>query len=155
MPWVSDLQHRISLPGFGTEHIINNRILSLQEVHTFSPITVNEARFGYNFIRNDEAPQESIQDSDLEIHRPTASTFPGLPLFSWPATQAGPRSALRRLPWGHVTIRIGGGHSFTAAWPAQHPPRRRVSALPMGCSRNGNATERSISHLQRFSDRDQ
>ena len=69
------------LPGFGTEHIINNRILSLQEVHTFSPITVNEARFGYNFIRNDEAPQESIQDSDLGIHRPTANTFPGLPLI--------------------------------------------------------------------------
>jgi len=70
-----------SLPGFGTERTVNNRILSLQEVHTFSPITVNEARSGYNFIRNNEVPQESIRDSDIGIHRPTADTFPGLPLI--------------------------------------------------------------------------
>jgi hypothetical protein len=69
------------LPGFGTARTVNNRILSLQEVHTFSPITVNEARFGYNFIRNNELPQESIRDSDVGIHRPTADTFPGLPLI--------------------------------------------------------------------------
>jgi Carboxypeptidase regulatory-like domain/TonB-dependent Receptor Plug Domain len=69
------------LPGFGTARTVNNRILSIQEVHTFSPITVNEARFGYNFIRNNEVPQESIYDSDIGIHRPTADTFPGLPLI--------------------------------------------------------------------------
>ncbi len=70
-----------SLPGFGTERTVNNRILSLQEVHTFSPLTVNEARVGYNFIRNNEVPQEAIRDSDIGIHRPTADTFPGLPLI--------------------------------------------------------------------------
>lgn len=69
------------LPGFGTEHTVNNRALSIQEIHTFSPVTVNEARFGYNFIRSDEKPQESVRDSDLGIHRPTADAFPGLPLI--------------------------------------------------------------------------
>jgi hypothetical protein len=69
------------LPGFGTERTVNNRILSLQEVHAFSPITVNEARVGYNFIRNNEVPQESIRDSDVGLHRPTSDTFPGLPLI--------------------------------------------------------------------------
>ena len=70
-----------SLPGFGTNSVVNNRILSLQEVHMFSPTTVNEARFGYNFIRNNEVPQESILDSTLGINRPTAEGFPGLPLI--------------------------------------------------------------------------
>ena len=70
-----------SLPGFGTQRNINNRVLSFQEVHTFSPTTVNEARFGYNFIRNSEVQQEAIRDSDIGIHRPTADTFPGLPLI--------------------------------------------------------------------------
>jgi len=70
-----------SLPGFGTQRNINNRVLSFQEVHTFSPTTVNEARLGYNFIRNNEVPQEAIRDSDVGIHRPTADTFPGLPLI--------------------------------------------------------------------------
>jgi hypothetical protein len=59
----------------------NNRVLSVQEIHIFSPTAVNEARFGYNFIRTQEKNQESIRDSDLGIHRPTANVFPGLPLI--------------------------------------------------------------------------
>jgi hypothetical protein len=70
-----------NLPGFGTVQHINNRLLSVQEVHTFSPNTVNEARFGYDFIRTQEVTQEPIHDSDLGIHRPTADLFPGLPLI--------------------------------------------------------------------------
>ncbi len=113
------------LPGFGTEHTINNRILSLQEIHTFSPITVNEARFGYNFIRSDEKPQESVRDSDLGIHRPTADAFPGLPLIllardsgggtigSSPITVQGTSPSLSvvdtlSLQRGRHSIRLGG-----------------------------------------------
>ena len=70
-----------ALPGFGTNLQVNNRIFSLQQIHTFSPTTVNEARFGYNFIRNDEVPQEPVKDSDLGITRVSASSFPGLPLI--------------------------------------------------------------------------
>ena len=70
-----------SLPGFGTQRNINNRLLSIEEVHTFNPTAVNEVRFGYNFVSTNETPQESIRDSDIGISRPTADTFPGLPLI--------------------------------------------------------------------------
>src|SRR5713101_7916926 len=58
-----------SLPGFGTKITIDNRLLSLQEIHTFSPTAVNEVRFGYSFIRHDELQQESVKDTSLGIQR--------------------------------------------------------------------------------------
>jgi hypothetical protein len=70
-----------SLPGFGTLINVDNRVLSLQEIHTFSPIAVNEARFGYSFLRHDEVPQESALDSSIEIQRSSANQYPGLPLI--------------------------------------------------------------------------
>jgi hypothetical protein len=70
-----------SLPGFGTRRNDGNRVLSLQETHTFGPAAVNEARVGYNFIRTNEVPQEPLRDSDIGISRPTADAFPGLPLI--------------------------------------------------------------------------
>lgn len=69
-----------SLPGFGTYINVDNRVLSVQEIHTFSPTAVNEARFGYAFLRHDEVPQESMLDSSIGIQRSTASQYPGLPL---------------------------------------------------------------------------
>jgi len=69
------------LPGFGTHVNLNNRVLSVQEVHALSPTAVNEARFGYNFIRTSESQQESLRDSDVGISRPNADAFPGLPLI--------------------------------------------------------------------------
>jgi hypothetical protein len=69
------------LPGFGTARQVNNRVLSLQAIHVFSSKAVNEARFGYNFIGTNEVPQESLHDSDIGISRPTADSFPGLPLI--------------------------------------------------------------------------
>lgn len=70
-----------SLPGFGTNIDVDNRVLSLQETHTFSPTTVNEARFGYSFLRHDELPQESVSDSAVGISRSNAAQYPGLPLI--------------------------------------------------------------------------
>src|SRR5438105_11288445 len=54
-----------NLPGFGTQITIDNRVLSVEEIHTFSPTAVNEVRFGDSFIRHDELPQESVKDSSL------------------------------------------------------------------------------------------
>ena len=65
-----------SLPGFGTFINVDNRVLSLQEIHTFSPTAVNEVRFGYSLIRHDEVSQEAVKDSSLGIQRSTASQFP-------------------------------------------------------------------------------
>jgi carboxypeptidase family protein len=70
-----------SLPGFGTYVVVDNRVLSLQQTHIFSPTTVNEIRFGYHFLRHDEAPQESLLDSAIGISRSTAGMYPGLPLI--------------------------------------------------------------------------
>src|SRR5213080_3084715 len=70
-----------SVPGFGTFINVDNRVLSVQEIHTFSSTAVNEARFGYSFLRHDEVPQESVQDSAIGIQRSTADQYPGLPLI--------------------------------------------------------------------------
>jgi hypothetical protein len=78
-----------SLPGFGTQITIDNRVLSLQEIHTFNQTAVNEARFGYSFIRHDELPQESLEDTAIGIQRSTASQYPGLPLILLARDQGG------------------------------------------------------------------
>src|SRR5205807_10059556 len=87
--YASNFGTSASLPGFGTHIMINNRILSLQEIHTFSPTAVNGIRFGYSFIRHDELPQESVKDSSLGIQRSTASQYPGLPLILLARDQGG------------------------------------------------------------------
>jgi len=78
-----------SLPGFGTKITTDNRVLSLQEIHTLNPTTVNEVRFGYSFIRHDEVPQESVKDSAIGMQRSTASQYPGLPLILLARDQGG------------------------------------------------------------------
>jgi hypothetical protein len=70
-----------SLPGFGALINVDNRVLSVQEIHTFSPTAVNEARFGYSFLRHDEVPQEAVQDSAIGMQRSTSDQYPGLPLI--------------------------------------------------------------------------
>lgn len=68
-----------TLPGFGTDEDNGNRVLALQETHTFSPRLLNEARIGFNFIRNRVSAREPLRDSDVGIVRPTADIFPGMP----------------------------------------------------------------------------
>ncbi len=70
-----------NVPGFGNFQQNNNRLLSLQYVHIFSPTIVNEVRAGYNFIRVDATPQEPVNDSSVGINRVNANAFPGLPLI--------------------------------------------------------------------------
>jgi Carboxypeptidase regulatory-like domain/TonB dependent receptor-like, beta-barrel len=70
-----------NVPGFGNFQRNNNRLLSLQYVHIFSPTVFNELRAGYNFIRVDAFPEEPVNDSAIGITRANASAFPGLPLI--------------------------------------------------------------------------
>ena len=70
-----------NVPGFGAERNVNNRIISLQHVHTFSPRAINEARIAYGFIRNHSLPQEPVTDSEVGIFRVNAGTLPGLGLM--------------------------------------------------------------------------
>jgi hypothetical protein len=70
-----------NVPGFGSRGEFNNRVISLQEVHVFSPSTVNEARIGYTLNRNNTSPDEPVTDAEVGIPRSTAAQYPGLPLI--------------------------------------------------------------------------
>ena len=70
-----------NVPGFGADQKQNNRLISLQDIHTFSPRTINEARAGYSFIRGDTSGQNPVKDSDLGIKRANANAYPGLGLI--------------------------------------------------------------------------
>ena len=87
----------------------DNRVLSVSYIHLFSPNMINEARFGYNFIRNDQFPQEPIRDSDLGIQRTNASVFPGLPLIllARDAQGASIGSPWVSLPGSSSTLSVG------------------------------------------------
>jgi Carboxypeptidase regulatory-like domain/TonB-dependent Receptor Plug Domain/TonB dependent receptor len=70
-----------NIPGVALDQEQNNRLVSMQETHTFSSTMINEARLGYNFVRQDNFPQGSVRDSDLGITRANANAFPGLGLI--------------------------------------------------------------------------
>lgn len=67
-----------NVPGFGADQKQDNRLISVQNIHIFSPRTINEARAGYSFIRGDMSGQNPLRDSDLGIKRANANTYPGL-----------------------------------------------------------------------------
>ena len=68
----------INVPGIGADRKQNNRLVSVQHLHTLSASTVNEARIGYSFIRQETFGQTLIKDSDLGIQRANAAVYPGL-----------------------------------------------------------------------------
>ena len=70
-----------NVPGFGADQQQNNRLISLQNIYTLGPRTVNEARIGYSFIRNDTFGRNPVNDSDVGIRRANATAYPGLGLI--------------------------------------------------------------------------
>ncbi len=70
-----------NVPGFGADRKQNNRLISIQDIHALSPRTVNEARIGYSFIRQDSFGRNPVMDSDLGIKRANANAYPGLGLI--------------------------------------------------------------------------
>ena len=69
-----------NVPGFAADQQTNNRLVSIQDIHSFSSSVINEARIGYNFIRQASFPLEPVKDSDVGIRRANSNTLPGLPL---------------------------------------------------------------------------
>src|SRR5437870_4951131 len=67
-----------NVPGFGPDQTQNNRLISLQDIYSLSPRTINEARIGYSFIRGDTFGRNSVRDSDFGIKRTNANSYPGL-----------------------------------------------------------------------------
>lgn len=70
-----------NVPGFGSDGLFNNRLVSVQDIHVFSTQTLNDLRLGYYFNRNNTSPRLPLNDSDLGITRSSAAEFPGLPLI--------------------------------------------------------------------------
>jgi hypothetical protein len=70
-----------NVPGFPADQENDNRLISIHDTHTFSSTVINEARVGYNFIRQGSFPHEPVKDSDVGINRANANTLPGLPLI--------------------------------------------------------------------------
>src|SRR6266446_2110359 len=61
-----------NVPGFAAQQQTNNRLISIQDIHSFSSTVINEARIGYNFIRQTSSPLEPVKDSDVGIKRSNA-----------------------------------------------------------------------------------
>jgi hypothetical protein len=80
-PWTLAMFNGPNVGGFSDQRQLNHRLVSLQDVHTFNSNVVNEARLGYNFVRNNSTPLEPLKDVDFGMRRPNAGMFPGLPLF--------------------------------------------------------------------------
>jgi hypothetical protein len=78
-----------NVPGFGADREQNNRLFSVQDIHTFSARTVNEARVGYSFIRSDNFGRNPVKDSDVGIRRANADAYPGLGLIRIEALSIG------------------------------------------------------------------
>ena len=67
-----------NVPGFGADRKNDNRLFSVQSIHTFGARTVNEARAGYSLVYTNSFGRNPVKDSDVGIRRANASTYPGL-----------------------------------------------------------------------------
>ena len=70
-----------NVPGFAAEQEPRNRLISIQDIHTFSSTVINEARIGYNLRQQSSFPHEPVKDSDVGISRANEDSFPGLSLI--------------------------------------------------------------------------
>jgi hypothetical protein len=80
-PQTQSLFTGVNVPGFAAETQTAHRLISLQNIHTFSPTIINEVRFGYSFRKQRSSPQEPVTNSDVGILRTNEATFPGLSLI--------------------------------------------------------------------------
>ena len=76
------LANSLPVPGFGGTANLNQRLLSVDDVHVFSATLVNDARFGYSAISTGSKPQEPFTSSQLGISSPLSNLFPGMPEIS-------------------------------------------------------------------------
>ena len=70
-----------NVPGFGTDQTFNNRLISIQDIHSFHPKLTNELHLGYAFNSNNTLPQEPVTDGEVGISRANSSALPGLSLI--------------------------------------------------------------------------
>jgi hypothetical protein len=76
------LGNALPVPGFGANANFNQRVLSVDDIHIFSPTLVNDMRFGYTNITTSATPQEPFTSAQLGVSSPLSGLFPGMPEIS-------------------------------------------------------------------------
>jgi hypothetical protein len=67
-----------TVPGFGDTRQARRQIFTLNEIHTFGPNLVNEARFGFNRVRITFTPNTKLSPLDFGINNGVTDAI-GLP----------------------------------------------------------------------------
>jgi hypothetical protein len=67
-----------TIPGFGLSTRLLRQIFTLNETHTFGPVTVNEARFGFNRFSSSSTPAAQLNPADFGIRNGVTQPI-GLP----------------------------------------------------------------------------
>jgi hypothetical protein len=67
-----------TVPGFGLSTRLLRQIFTLNETHTFGPVTVNEARFGFNRFSSSSTPSAQLNPADFGIRNGVTQPI-GLP----------------------------------------------------------------------------
>src|SRR5258705_4331551 len=67
-----------TIPGFGLSTRVLRQIFTLNETHTFGPVTVNEARFGFNRFSSSSTPNAQLNPAEFGIRNGVTQPI-GLP----------------------------------------------------------------------------
>ena len=70
------------LVGFGGDLDILQRVYSITDTYIFTPNIVNQAKFGYSYLRVTSVPEEPFTSADLGISSPLSSLYPGAPTIT-------------------------------------------------------------------------
>jgi Carboxypeptidase regulatory-like domain len=71
-----------NIPDFGDTRKSHRQIMTINEIHVFTPSTVNEVRLGYNRIRIDFSPNAALNPADFGMNIGITSAI-GLPQISF------------------------------------------------------------------------
>ena len=111
-----------TVPGFGTTQDFRSRILSLTDIHIFTPSLVNEARLGFSRLPGTVVGENQIPLTSAGMRRFNAGDFPDIPQiivtgafslgYSVNADQGVSQNTFHfvdTLSWtrGHHTLRVG------------------------------------------------
>lgn len=76
------VQNALQAPGAATDLTLKNRVLSIGDMHVFSPTLINDFKAGANYITVDSIPQQPFTSAGWGIANPLAAQFPGAPTIS-------------------------------------------------------------------------
>ena len=76
------VQNALQAPGAPTDLMLKNRVLTVGDMHVFSPSLINDFKAGGNFITVDSNPKQPFTSAGWGITNPLASQFPGAPTIS-------------------------------------------------------------------------